>query len=283
MNRKMNRLETIEEIISSDSYAECLDLYNKYVLDLANLFIDLDVTNPLEVTMLYNACLHNGLLSKNRKYRYKKFANDPDYIPNLWGSRVATGNGICRHSTALVTDLINKTGGVATNLVVKYTEELIYLKYPELFGHNLKRCNHMVTGIIDGNKKFVYDATNQRYAIFESLKDKKLFRKASNYAYALDRAQEQGVYNLNNDLSKRVNCNILLWDNLRKFINMGGYPIDYQYALEVEDYLVGKMSSKIPFLFDFAREQEAVIERIAELNEMVAPHNDNKIISKKLR
>lgn len=172
-----NYYEIINGITQSDAYNECQGLYKKYISNLG-YFIGENATDEssLSFACMFQYLLENGYLSYNGKENYFDYKYDNyDCILDFMGPRVLTGNSVCRHKSSMLTDLLNVCGFDSVNLAVHFWEEDSISKK-----ENINRPNHLVTGIIDKDGKYIYDATLFKIAtssldvnkdvLFESIK-----------------------------------------------------------------------------------------------------------------
>lgn len=82
-------------------YIDFLNNYNK----LNKVF---DLSNPVEIHMMFNYLLYKGYLSKNKDFQFSsKQARD---LKGLSGAEVITGKAVCRHISGMLTDILNGYG-----------------------------------------------------------------------------------------------------------------------------------------------------------------------------
>ena len=86
-------------------------------------FISQGIHNYKDVNLYYQELLDLGCLSYNKEYSYDSDMLSDLYRENeceeLLGARVASGKAVCRHTSFELSDLQNKLGNQATNLIVK--------------------------------------------------------------------------------------------------------------------------------------------------------------------
>lgn len=145
-------------------YQEIVKNYNK----MNKLF---NLNDPIEVYTMFNHLLYNGYLSVNKKFEYYKKEND---IDSKLGVNIITGQGVCRHISSLLTDILIDYGIEASSLVVyinkeneislkdkKFLEILKILpnyiqeKQAEMYG------NHAISCAFKDDKSYYLDSTNK--------------------------------------------------------------------------------------------------------------------------
>lgn len=152
----------IDKILKSDDYKELLINYKEYVLNLCELFGDLNVTLPLDIVILYNYLLFDGVLSKDRWYTGEDNCKH-DLLVQTWGSRVATGNAVCRHSTLLLMDIERQFGNQVEAVDIYILNKFRPLSRLLLERNNLYLINHLVMGFQDNNETLIYDPRNSSF------------------------------------------------------------------------------------------------------------------------
>lgn len=165
-------------------YQEFLNNYNK----LNKIF---DLNDPVQIHTMFNYLLYKGYLSKDKKFQFSsENARDIDVLS---GTNVIAGKAVCRHISAMLTDILNNYGieshrlGVYSkdyNINIKILEQLKYTK-EELI-------NWVRTHITDENTydfvmriiEELVDNRNQHIEISYEMEDNKnpLVRKAGNHA-----------------------------------------------------------------------------------------------------
>lgn len=145
-------------------YQEIIKNYNK----MNKTF---DFNDPIEIYTMYNHVLYNGYLSLNKKFEYCNKDND---MNSKLGINIITGQGVCRHISSLLTDILIDYGIEASSLVVyinkeneislkdkKFLEILRILpnyiqeKQAEMYG------NHAISCAFKDDKSYYLDSTNK--------------------------------------------------------------------------------------------------------------------------
>lgn len=108
-----------ELLKQTDEYNECLSLYERYVDKIAEFIRYIGLTDSLDVGMIYMNLLYGGILSCTDSFDYHKYERDIDICPELWGARVSSGTGVCRHIASNLVDVYKELGFTASYLSVK--------------------------------------------------------------------------------------------------------------------------------------------------------------------
>lgn len=103
-------------------YMEFLKQYNK----LNKTF---DLNNPVEIYTMYNYLLYNGYLSANKEFEFSGVQTID--LNSLSGINVIAGNGVCRHISAMLIDILNSNGIKARQLGVYSKDYNINIKFLE--------------------------------------------------------------------------------------------------------------------------------------------------------
>lgn len=158
-----------KELEGTINYADCIRIYSDILDKISILCKKIDINTSYELIFFYEAMLFCNLLSKKGDrvgYTAKCLPKGiiSDYLEhyNLLGSRVMTGKYTCRHISGLLSDIINRVGGVdsAKNIFV-YTQS----KNKGKINTNISP-NHALTAIRDENGKFFgYCATNHEFIV----------------------------------------------------------------------------------------------------------------------
>lgn len=275
-----------KKIVNSSYYKECSELYDKYVTNLTQLLSSLGFKNALETAICYDYMLYDGLLSKGKNYEYKKFKYDYDNFIELYGTRISTGQGVCRHNASLLTDLINKMDGNAINLSVEVSNNKYLLKNYKKMDKRRVSGNHLVTGLTVDDKKMIYDPTGHCLATFNSEKIKKLKINTSFFAcgdsyFIEDKnfiTNSQNIVYVLKD-SQIYNYNSLI--SFEEFLKLPPKILNDKEVIDIYRDVLEKVNFKYDELLDFSKEQSPIVERLSLLNYILSPHSDKKIRLKK--
>lgn len=138
------RTESIRE-----PYQEFIKNYNE---DINKTF---HLSNPLEVYYVFNILLSNGYLSKNKEFHYYDNPIFAD-VENLLGTEIFSGISVCRHSSAMLSDILNEFGTPACQLGVNVVNDDISTRRrlnPFVY------ANHAIVFATQDEKSYFLDPT----------------------------------------------------------------------------------------------------------------------------
>lgn len=281
-NKAIN--ESIKDIIAnSDSYLECKTLYNNYLKNLAEFLKSINIKNSLDICIAYEILDRWGYLTGGNEHIYKEYKYDLDgYCSELHGTRVITGTSVCRHKSAMLTDLLNKMNISACNLGVRGYSDDLYDKMPLLIKKLNFKPNHMVTGIVDKDGKYLFDPTWQgNIATFNTEKTKQDKILTEEFAVSLFR---EFCYKIKLDDERITECNKNNLDVLNLFEKSDAKTLSKEEVIELKNYLLSHLYAKDETeLNDFYREQQPVMKKIKTLSEQIMPFSDSKIKTWKIK
>ena len=104
---------------------EVLKLYRQFIKKYNKLNKELNFKTPIEIFTLFNYLYNNGYLSKNKRFKYNIEAKTSN-IGALMGSNVIAGEGVCRHISGLLSDIMNGNGMDSINLSVYLNDYFVY-------------------------------------------------------------------------------------------------------------------------------------------------------------
>jgi len=274
-----NKYTKLQEL---NEYKECTELYDKFVTSIANLFEKLQIKNPLEIAVLYNYILEKGYLSKDSKYKYHIFKNEDELYHELLGTRITTGYGVCRHNASLLTDILNKMGNIAATVPVLSSKESDFIQKTANINNDQIDGNHCITGMLVDDKKVTYDPTHRRIGIFAPHKIQNLVINSPFFALGKGQLKEYPRLAYVLDKSKIVNYYAYPNpDNLEKILNSEPLILSDDEILNIFNNALDRIENAD--LSEFYNEQKDIIERLAELNNIIMPHSDEKLKQKQLR
>ena len=251
----------IYDILNSDEYYILLEEYSDFVNNIYNLFLELNITSSLDVALFYNKLLFEGIFSSD----YKFSLNDPvkyDFLIKTWGSRVCTGNSVCRHNVMLLLDLERKFNNdvecvdlISVNPKNKYKNMLA--NFDSLY------INHLAIGLKDKDKIYVYDPTNYVFLLRNGVNNG--FVDFLDYDEDFKKVNElRSYYNINESTNKF---------NYKESLSIS--DIDKNYITNLFNYLEELYKSKNNLLNEFHLDNSKKIRKIKYLN--------NEIIQKQNR
>lgn len=207
-----------------EMYCECLDKYNSYIYNLANLLSDVPVRDDLQMAMLIDLCIQSGLFPVTGKYNYQAFSFDTDckYL-NLLGTRVILGESVCRHNAVFSSDLMNTLGYNTFYVSV----DSLKRKSRKDFKTISKTSTHAVTGIVGSKGRYIYDFTWHTPAYFDK--------------------------NLSMNIGVNSRTNIYLLKTLKKYyssqgLNDKGYILSRNYFNDDISYFINAEDRIVDFL-----------------------------------
>lgn len=91
-------------------------LYNEFIINYNKLNKMFDLNDPIQIHTMFNYLLYKGYLSIDKNFEFTdKEARD---INGLFGANVITGKAVCRHISAMLTDILNDYGIESSQLGV---------------------------------------------------------------------------------------------------------------------------------------------------------------------
>lgn len=92
------------------------DLYQEFIKNYNKLNKIFDLSDPIQIHIMFNYLLYKGYLSKDKEFQFSgKQKRDIDC---LRGTNVITGQAVCRHISAMLTDILNDYGIESSQLGV---------------------------------------------------------------------------------------------------------------------------------------------------------------------
>ena len=166
-------------------------LYQEFITNYNKLNKIFDLNDPIQIHTMFNYLLYKGYLSMDKNFEFSnKEARD---INGLYGTNVITGKAVCRHISAMLTDILNNYGIESSQLGVysmDYSVNINILEQPKYTKEEL--VNWVQTHIIDEQKysivmKFIEELVDKRGQNIElsteMIEDKNILkRKVGNHA-----------------------------------------------------------------------------------------------------
>ena len=222
-----------------------LEIYSNEYYDLKNMYDDIiekynedinktfDFTNPIEVAQAFNFAFKAGFLSKDCLFSYSN--NNKELIENssILGASIFTGKGCCRHSSRLLSDILNDYGFNSTTISTGFNS----VESIEFDGISMSMLD-LVLSLATSILEFDNDNINEN-EIFDSLSnlfhDKSTIREKWKYdrenvprnhsivgvshdglSYYIDSTNDE-YYRMNNEIGRLVNE----FDNIENTIKNG--------------------------------------------------------------
>lgn len=147
--------ELIKVIRNSENYQTCLSEYQTYISEIAKLIRCLGFTTVKETLIYLELLLNHGFFSKNMHHQYKNFKYQNDYVVELCGARVLSGESVCRHMTAFFCDILKELEHTSCLLSVKTTSNPL-----DIVNKRDIKWDHCVLGVTEKGEKMLFDPTN---------------------------------------------------------------------------------------------------------------------------
>jgi len=162
---------------------EIKKLYQEFIQNYNKLNKVFDLKNPIEIAAMYNYLLNGGYLSLNHSFIFGK--SNVRNIISLAGINVLAGEGVCRHITGLLNDILNDYG-IKAKMLNGYIETI------KIMIRELPRAKYTKEELYAWIEKYVpeEEAKNKLYERvadsdkleFKLIQDELLFRLLWNHA-----------------------------------------------------------------------------------------------------
>ena len=246
-----------ELLLQSDEYKECIQLYNTFISEMAMFLRSFGFKDSKELVFFILHFYETGLITSHMR-EYHNYRYGKDLLLEDFGVRAIDGRCVCRHTTSLFSDILNTYGIDACNLSVS----VIHGK--DLDKTNLKRIkyNHMVNGIVENGKKYIFDSTG--YNFFGKCDREDLVKSCLDDSY-MHLADNSCLFNTKS---------IKSYKNFRlaEFEELNGEEL-----LEISSATANNIELNIKDLLDFALENKERIDRISFLVNKINPFSDEPI------
>lgn len=115
--------------MNKKDYSNLKKLYDEFIENYVLFNKGLGIDNPIVIYYVYHYLYSNGYLSINNDFKF----NDKNSYDKkgLYGASVIKGEGVCRHITAMLCDILNKYGIQSYPLAVYYEDYKVKLKKVE--------------------------------------------------------------------------------------------------------------------------------------------------------
>lgn len=166
-------------------------LYQEFITNYNKLNKVFDLNDPIQIHTMFNYLLYKGYLSIDKNF---EFLNKKERDINvLYGTNVIAGKAVCRHISAMLTDILNDYGIESSQLGVysmDYSVNINILEQPKYTKEEL--VNWVQTHITDEQTysivmKFIEELVDKRSQSIElsteMIEDKNILkRKVGNHA-----------------------------------------------------------------------------------------------------
>lgn len=217
----------------TDVYRRMSENYFTFVHKVAEFAKQFGLKSSKEVLLFFEVMIQNGYFSETSNHEYRKYNYIYPEVHGTLGSQVMTGSCVCRHMSSLFADLMYQMNMTGCNVVVKINYEDTLKKFLKM--GRKKEFNHAVLGVVEEDKKFIYDPTNM---VFAGRTDKKI-RGYSKDEIAVGPVKEQeGIFI---PAENSVSLNKLHMDALKAYNKAS---MDYVDQVEIE-----KLRAEITMLY----------------------------------
>lgn len=155
-------------------------LYQGFITNYNKLNKVFDLNDPIQIHTMFNYLLYKGYLSVDKNFEFSD--NEARDINGLLGTNVITGKAVCRHISAMLTDILNNYGIESSQLgvyLMDYNGNINILDQPKLYKRNQnielsteliedknilerKIGNHAITFSVKDDKSYYLDPTQAR-------------------------------------------------------------------------------------------------------------------------
>lgn len=241
-----------EKVLNSNEYKKWQELYYHFIDIWASYLKSLNFSSSVEALEFINMLLYSGFFSVTEKYQYHYYKNNPYESLEVLGSRIISGFGVCRHSSAFTSQLLNKIGYPACNLSCA-------VKHPNSCWQHKINFNHLIIGITDEENKFTYDTVSQEYL---------LYKKQNNRNMTVLETYDHYDYIINPDSFK--------WNfdqsSYQIFNNRNYRNLDEKKTFESQNLAKEKMILERQKLMEMKENNRMDMEEIVRLEKILAPH-----------
>lgn len=155
--------KNIFEISKSNEYNELLIEYKEFIADICKFIKDLNIDNPLEIICLLTKLLYDGYFSKDFNVDFNDNTS-VDVLNLTWGSKICTGNFVCRHLSVFFDDIL-KGLNIESELVDIIAVSKLNIKMNCFTNTNEYFSNHLAVGLKYNNELYIYDPMNYMFLI----------------------------------------------------------------------------------------------------------------------
>lgn len=141
-------------------------LYQEFITNYNKLNKAFDLNDPIQIHTMFNYLLYKGYLSIDKNFEFSnKEARD---IKGLYGTNVITGKAVCRHISAMLTDILNNYGIESNQLGV-------YLMAYVINVNNLEQPKYTKEELVNWTQTHIINeqAYNEVMKVIEESVDKK--------------------------------------------------------------------------------------------------------------
>lgn len=248
--------KTHELVTQSEEYTQCVKLYNMYISEIAMFLKSFGFKNSRElVFFLLTLYETNCLTSGTREYHNYKYGKD--ILLDDFGIRAVTGKCVCRHTSHFFSDILNAYGAQCCNLSVSLIKGDVDKINPDKI-----KYNHMVNGIVDDGKKYIFDGTSYDF-----------FCRGDNEMYPKSCLDESYLAVSN----KSVLFNSKYLKSYEAFKNSTFAELDRDELLAISGKQMSMFADNIQDIMEFVINNRDLVYRISDLINKINPLDDKPI------
>lgn len=273
---KAKRFEALCRIIrTTREYQNCKKLYDLFVIEVANYLHEIGIKDSSQAIIYLDLLLRNGELSITGKNDYHLYKNDYEYACELFGARTIGGISVCRHMSALTTDILN-IEHYAAWLNGKYIRSIDEIDNQEPF-------NHAVVGIIVDDGKIIYDPTASSFA---SLPKEKIYTIKSQARVAETFISYTSLASIGDLIILNSQQYLVNPESQSELAEVWYTPFK---AVNIEEFKkLAKETNELyqdtyPKVKEFKSNIADIAKEIVKLESQLHPHSDDKILKWELK
>ena len=281
-------------------------MYNEFINNYNELNNTFELENPIQIYTMFNYLLYKGYLSKDKQYTFSS-ENTRDVLP-INGTNILLGQGVCRHISSFLKDILDDYGINSYNLCVynkelhmdvkildkpKYTIEELYnwVRTHITDENSYNQIIKLINIIVNENKQNIeisakeVDVKNpierlygNNAIVYTTYNDKSYYLDATQKrVYRISEQDKNMLYDKEGAVALRINSSILSnkfkeFRNLKKEINKQ-YP---SISIEQENKLVSET-------LDICKKNTDIFENFYNDNNELYNEISNKVLSIKKR
>lgn len=272
-----------ETIRNTQTYKTCIEFYNQYLDKYVNLLDTLGITDSDEVAIIYQFMLDNGLLSYPKNYHYDQEIISKQLhqyiglyeLDELTACKIATGVGVCRHSSSQLTDIQNRVGNPSYNFYIEgLTRPFNAKKY------KLRTINHQYTMTKDKDNHYYAYCTTSKSFVKLDYEVKNKYIHATTIPLMESEKEYETIIPLDFNLLIKNNDEIikdLLYQKQTSYRKMNPMALLYKY-----DRIKELIIHNTDILEEFYQNTKEDLKKISDSYNCIVPSHD-KIKSLKIR
>lgn len=258
------------ELEKTPVYSRMSENYFTFVHEVAKFLKQFEIKDTKELLCLLELMMKDGMFSYNSKHEYHKYKYDTGEMSGTTGAHVTTGKCVCRHMAAFFSDILYylRIEGCNISARVRYEDEV--KDFLKLF--KKRTFNHAVVGIVDGDKRFMFDPTNDIF-IGASKRKFRFFRK-DQVGKTIIRDKDAYVFTS----AKSVWMNKLHLDEYKNYNNKVAFEeIDFDRIAELRKKVEEFYKNNKPAFEEFYKKTSHFLEDVRRDLSMLSPKSDEEI------